>query len=151
MSTPDFNALLDKPADSFERPKPIPEGEYVATIGKHTYGKANNDKKTPKVTYDMGFSEALPSVDQEALALALGDKALTEKTLPYDLFITGDSMWRLGKFLVEHAGAEEGIPTREQIEQVAGRQVIVTVKHRPGRSPEDPPFAFIDSTAKMPD
>lgn len=149
----DFNALLSKPAESFERPKPLPEGEYVALIGKREFGNAKNEKKTPFVRFTLQLQEALPSVDEEALALSLGDKSLTEKTMTYDLYLVPDALWRLGQFLVEHAGATEGIPAAEQIEEIAGtgKQVIVTIKHRVNnQKPDEPPFAFIDTTAALP-
>lgn len=151
MST-DFNALLSKPADSYERPKPLPEGEYVATIGKHEFGQAKNEKKTPYVRFTLQLIEALPSVDADALALALGEKTLSDKTMTLDQYLTGESMWRLGQFLVDHAGAEAGIPANEQISQITGQQIIVTLKHRiNNQKPEEPPYVFVDSTAKMPD
>lgn len=149
----DFSALLSKPADSFERPKPLPEGDYLALIGKREFLQAKNEKKTPFVRFTMQLQEALPSVDADSLATALGEKSLSEKTMTLDLYLTGDSMWRLGQFLVDHAGAEPGIPAAEQIEQISGtgRQVLVTVKHRiNNQKPEEPPYVFIDATAAVP-
>ena len=47
----------------------MPEGEYIFAIKDFKFGYTNNDKKTPKVDYEVIYQEALPSVDAEALAI----------------------------------------------------------------------------------
>ncbi len=121
MST-DFNALLSKPADSFERPKGLPDGEYLALIGKREFGDKNKNK-TPYVRFTFQFQEALPSVDAEALALSLGDKSLNEKTMTKDFFLT--------------AGRVLGRARRRRRGHPGGRADRAGLGHRPHRDRHD--------------
>ena len=151
-NAPDFNGLLDKPSEDFERPKPMPVGTYLGLIAKFEYDKAKNDKKTPFVRFTIVPQEALPDVDEDALTAALNGEPLSTKLQRHELYITGDAMWRLGQFLVDHAGTDSGIPTREQIDQAVGKLVTFTIIHTPNKKdPEAPPYANIGVTGKPPE
>ncbi len=147
---PNFEALLDAPLDSHEKPKPLPEGSYLGLIGQPTFDKSAK-KGTPFARFPITLQQALPDVDEAALATSLGDKALTAKTKNHDLYITGDSAWRMKEFLEDHVGIEGGQPTRQAIQAAMGQVVIVVIKHEIDSQDPSKVYDKIGSTAKVPE
>lgn len=145
----DFTALLEKPMDEIEKPKPLPVGSYLATIGQHKFDKAKNEKQTPFVSFPLMLNEPLPDVDADALAASLGKKQLTEVQMKVDQYLTDDAVWRL-KEMLENAGVESGLPLGEAIQQAIGRQIVIVIGHTPSKKDASVVYANVDSTAKVP-
>lgn len=145
----DFSALLDKPLDDYERPKPLPVGSYVATVGQVKYDKTTGEKQTPYAEFPIVPTEAMPDVDQDALAAALNGKPLTEFALKQTFYLTENAMFRLKEF-VQAAGVQEGIPASEQIQQAIGQQVVITIKHTPNKKDPKSVYAEIAQITALP-
>lgn len=146
----DFTALLEKPMDDIEKPKPLPVGSYLATIGQHKFDKAKNEKQTPYVSFPLMLAEPLPDVDAEALAASLGKKQLSEVNMKVDMYLTDDAAWRL-KDMLEHAGVEGGLPLGEAIQQAVGRQLVVVIGHTISKKDASVVYANVDGTAAVPE
>ncbi len=146
----DFTALLAKPMDQIEKPKPLPVGSYLATIGQHKFDKAKNEKQTPFVSFPLMLAEPLPDVDAEALALALGSKTLSEVNMKIDQYLTEDAAWRL-KDMLEHAGVEPGLPLGEAIQQAIGRQIVIVIEHVASKKDANVVYANVGGTAAVPE
>ena len=145
----DFTALLEKPMNEIEKPKPLPDGSYLATLGQHEFGKAKNEKQTPFVSFKVMLNEAMPDVDADALTEALRGKQLTEVNMrPIEQYLTDDAVWRL-KEMLQHARVEEGLPLGEAIQQAVGRQLVVVVEHKPSKDGTTT-YANIVRTAEAP-
>lgn len=145
----DFNALLSAPIGSIEKPKPIPTGGYIWTIGQPKFDKSR-EKKTDFVSFPLICTEALGDVDEDALKEALNGKALSEIEKKIDLYITKDALWRLQEFL-QNAGVEEGLPLEEGIQAAVGCQIVGVVGHSVSQKDPSQVYANIDSTAKVPE
>lgn len=127
-----FQDILNKPAAEIEAPKPLPVGTYLALVdGQPEFNKIGKNN-TDCVEFKLKLAQAGDDVDQAILLEQLKGKPLSEKSIKHRLFITEDAVWRLKKFLVEDLGIEEG--TRglgEMIPEAMGKQVYVTLGHRP--------------------
>lgn len=153
MADDDFQALLSKPLSdtAFDRPPPLPEGSYVAQFGEYSFGKANNEKKTPFVSYKVKLVEALPDVNADELLALTKVKPLHDFDLKQDFYLTGDAAWRLGEFLKDHVKVDEGLTGAEAIQQAVGRQCVVALKKQENRKKPGEFFVNIDQTAAMPE
>lgn len=139
-----FEALLNKPLDSFEAPKPLPAGSYSALIEKFEFGKSKN-KETPYVRFFVKPTEGL-DVDAEAIAEAGGFEG---KALRLDFFLTPDAMFRLTKFADEHLGLDiAGRPTGEIIQEAVGCPLTIVVAHETSTRDASVVYANIAQTAK---
>jgi hypothetical protein len=158
--------ILDMPSSSIERPKPIPQGTYVAQV----VGQFREDKSTKKGTryheYTLqlikpatnGEDEPL-DVDMEALEQSLAKPSgelteLSKRTLRHTIYITPDALWRYKDFL-DHLGIpdeedNEELSTLQRAGMAPGRFVLVHVKHT--SSPDGTSiYANIDKTAPYDD
>lgn len=149
MADADFNALLDKPLDSFEAPKPIPMGSYIGTVTERRFDKSK-EKQTPYVQFTIVPFQAMDDVDAGALKESLGNSALAEKKFNLDFYLTKDAMWRLSQFCEDHIGVPGGTPAREAIEACVGQQLVFMVGHTPNKRNPEQVYANITQTAKLP-
>lgn len=150
MAEYDPQSLLAMPADQVEAPKPLPAGSYVFNVNSREFDKANNEKKTQLVRFDVSPIEALPDVDQEALALVTANKSLNEIHSRHELYITPDALFRVKEF-AEHCGIDsDGVSIGEQIEQCPGRQFVGVVAHTISKKDGKTVYANIVSTAAVP-
>jgi len=145
----DFNALLSAPIGSIEKPKPIPTGGYIWTIGQPKFDKSP-EKKTDYVRFPLICTEPLGDVDADALQEALAGKAISEIEKKIDLYITKDALWRLQEFL-QNAGVEEGLPLEEGIQAAVGRQIVGVVSHEVSKKDPSQVYANVEQTAKVPE
>lgn len=154
-STPNFGALLDKPASEVERPKPAPVGTYATTIqGLPRFDKSTK-KQTEYVEFTHKFIQAMDDVDEEALTAYLtspdGSKRnLSDVTMKNTYYLTENSLWRLKDFL-KHCGfdvdsGEDSL--RQMIEETPGKQVGVYITHTASANGESV-FANIDKTLEL--
>lgn len=124
--TVDFKSLLSKPADTVERPKPLPAGTYHGMIGAYKFDESKN-KKTPYVRFDLKVHRAGSDVDPEAV----NGIDLSKKNLRRDYYLTDDALYRL-KDLIESCGiSTTGRSFNELIPELLNKQVIIGVTQRP--------------------
>lgn len=147
----DFRSLLEKPADSYEAPKPTPEGSFVHLIKGFKFDKSTGEKKTPYVEFALTMIEPLPDVDEAALAEFLNGQSLGEKNVRgATYYLTQDAMYRLGEFLVDHCGCTSGIPTSEQIQEAVGKHFVGHYTQAPSTKDPSKVFSNMDSTSAVP-
>jgi hypothetical protein len=144
MASPNFGALLDKAPSEVERPKPLPEGQYLWTIqGLPRYDKSSK-KQTEFVEFTLKAQQAGPDVDQDELA-AMG--GIADKTTKATYYITEGSLWRLKEFL-DHCGIDVDAcaSLREAIDETPNCQVVGFIKHEASNDGESV-FARLGKTA----
>lgn len=141
-----FSSVLDMPADSVERPKPLPVGSYVCIV----QGQPRIDKSAKKGTefseFTLKLLEPLDDVDEDALKEYGGIK---DKTTKVTFYHTENSIYRLKEF-IEHCGVEieEGVSLRQLIGEVTGQQVVAHVAHEASDDGQMI-FARVKSTAAV--
>jgi len=144
QTTPNFGALLDKPASDVERPKPLPQGSYHCVVkGLPRFDKSSK-KFTEFVEFTLQPTAAGEDVDEEDLA-AMG--GITNKTIRATYYITEDALWRLKDFL-SHCGIEEDGSLRNMIDQTPNCEVIAFIKHRASEDGQSV-FAELAKTAPV--
>jgi hypothetical protein len=149
---PNFSkTLLDEAVDHVERPKTIPTGSYIATVGQWETGESKQ-KKTPFVRFPLRFISALDDVDAEELEAAGG---CSGKQARIDFYVTEDAIYRLDAFH-EHCGEDlaDEISRKAHNDNCMNAQVGVVVAHRypldaDGKpQPDAQPFIDIARTFK---
>ena len=145
MST-NFTDILNKRADEIERPKPLPVGTYLGMVqGAPEFGNIGKEN-TAVANFTIRLLQANDDVDREALANVGG---LDGKTVRHRFFLTDAAMYRLKEFLVNDLQIEEGTSTLGQlVSEAAGRQVYLTIKHRPSQDGSQI-YHEVGSTAKV--
>lgn len=153
---PNISAILDRRPSEIEKPKPIPQGTYYTVIvGMPRYDKSSK-KQTDFVEFQHKIVQAGDDVDQDALAEALTNAASGETRSLQDIvmkntyYLTDSAAWRVKDFLHDCGFDidDDSLSLREMVEQTAGRQVGVFVKHRPSQDGQSV-FAEIDHTIAM--
>lgn len=121
-----FASILDTPSSEVERPKPLPQGSYVAQIqGLPRYDKSSK-KQTEFVEFNLQLLSVGDDVDKDELEAIGGFKG---KTIKATYYLTETALWRLKEFL-DHCGIEEGDATlRQRVEATAGQQVGIFINH----------------------
>lgn len=131
QSAPNFGSILDKQSSEIERPKPLPVGTYIAAVQGLPRIDKSSKKQTEFSEYTLKLLAAQDDVDADALTEMGG---IANKTIKATYYHTDDAAWRLKKFL-DDLGIEEededgeGLSLRQRMQMVAGRQVLVTIKH----------------------
>ena len=132
-----FSDILNKSADTIERPRPMPVGTYACVVqGLPEYAirnTKNGDSQT--VAYKIKPLIPQPDVDQSQLAEFGGVGAAPVQTLTFWLGTNDDEIdknfYRVKDF-VEHCGMPvTGVTRKQMLESVANAQVGIVVKHRP--------------------
>lgn len=142
MSGPDFTQLLDNNLGEIEKPKPMPQGSYVAIIKKSEFDKSSK-KQTPFVRYHLELVQALDDVDEEDLQ-EFGEVA--GKTTRVDFYLTEGALFQLQDFLLYHVGLDmEGKPLKEAIPEAINQQVGVRIKHEHSEDGQNT-YARVDGT-----
>ena len=143
---PDFQSLLDKPADTYEPPKALTAGSYIFGVKSFKFDKSAQ-KKTDFVQFLCVPIQPLEDVPMDELALV--DK-WQEKEMKLDFYLTPDAMHRLGTFLVDTMEVQKGVPTREQIQMAVGGQFMGMVAHQPSNRDPSVVYANIVQTSPAP-
>jgi len=125
MATVDFKSLLNRPTDTIEKPKPLPEGQYYGLIAAHTL-KESKEKHTPYVAYAIKLSHAHESVDTDLL----GEIDVSKKQFSKNYFLTEDAMYRLVEFAQSFGEDTDGKTLADVIVMPLQKMVIVTVTQR---------------------
>lgn len=149
-----FTDILNKPAESIEKPKVKPAGSYVAVVtGPHKQRevKGKDGTEYPVIAILVKTVQAMDDVDQAALAEAGG----VGNSMNIDFFLTSadgtDNSWRLAEFLEFTLGIEKtGKSLAQMLSEIPGKQLIVTIKHEIFTNKQGEPeiAARIGSTAK---
>ena len=126
QTSPNFGALLDKPASDVERPKPLPQGSYHCIVKELPRFDKSSKKFTEFVEFTLQPTSAGEDVDEEDLE-AMG--GIANKTIRATYYITEDALWRLKDFL-GHCGIEEDGSLRNMIDQTPNCEVTAFIKHR---------------------
>lgn len=121
-----FADLLNKPADSVERPKPLPQGSYNCVVKGLPEQGESKEKKTPFVNFTLLITSPRDDVDEEAIATMGG---VVGKTIPAIFYITENSLFRLTDFL-EHCGIElAGKSISSAIDESPNSEVVAFIRH----------------------
>ena len=124
-----FSALLNKSMSDVERPKPMPQGSYVAMVqGLPRFDKSSK-KQTEFVEFTLKLLAAGEDVDAEALAEMGG---IADKTIKDTYYLTENSLWRLKEFLV-NLGMPEDMSMQEAVEAAPGKQIGIFINHEPSQ------------------
>lgn len=123
-----FTDVLNRPAESIEKPKQRPPGTYLCIVNGPHKQKEVNDK--PVVSIAFKAMQAQEDVDQAELAAAGG----VGNTFTQDFFLTtndgNDNSWGLLNFLESHLGIEKtGKSLAQMLAEAPGKQVLVNVVH----------------------
>lgn len=157
VSRPNFSSILDTPVSSAERPKPMPVGQYIWIVqGQPKFDKSSK-KQTEYVEFTLKASEALDTVDPDALDEWLTKKdgtksRLQDATKTLTFYLTEGAKYRLMDFLIHCGVANEDSEEsfKQLIPETAGCQIIGTIRHEPFQS-GDGIRAVIGSTAPVED
>lgn len=151
-----FSSILDRAPSEIEKPKPLPVGTYTCVVnGLPTYDKSSK-KQTDFVRFNLKVLAAGEDVDADDLSTWMQKpdgttRSLADTQIRHDLYLTEDAAWRLKDFLT-HLGWDiedsENGSMRQMIEQSAGRQVNVFMRHEASQDGTSV-FAKVGSTAAV--
>jgi hypothetical protein len=152
MSEQDFQSLLERPMDSFTKPKPLPEGSYIFGVSDYKLEKATtgSDGKTKSAYIEFTLIPKQPNadVDADALSEMLDGNDITTKQVKKKFYITPDAMYRLTEFM-SHCGLDvTGKPTSELLPATKGCEVLGNLKHN--ISQRDPSMTYVELAQTAP-
>lgn len=142
-----FQDILSKPMNEIEPPKALPTGTYLCIVDGQPEIAQKGKNQNWCVTFTLRPVQAQQDVDPSALADTLKGATLSDKRLRHMLWVTDDAVWRLKQFLTDHLGIEAS-NVQEAIPMSMGKQVYVTIGHRPSEDGSQI-FADIKATAKV--
>jgi hypothetical protein len=138
---PDFSQLLSRPADSWEKPKPLPAGTYFGTILGYSY-QESSQKKTPSVRYELSVTDVGKDIDVSELV----DVDLTKKKFTHDFYLTEGAGYRLVEFVEKMGVSTSGRSTGEFVPDLVGKPVMMEVSKSPR---EDDPDSFYNRVERL--
>lgn len=152
-----FNDLASITANTVEKPKPLPEAHYIATITGPFKEHRSGKKQTLAAQFPVRLQGA---IDEEAQALIAGDESLQKalnRDYPLNFWITNDSLWRITGF-AEAMGISSDMTVMEQLEAFAGMGTPFMVKgsvqapsaEKLAEDPNATGFFSIDNPAPLP-
>lgn len=145
MASPNFQSILDTPAESIEKPKPLPQGSYLCVVRGLPRLDKSTKKQTPFIEFTLQLSHAGEDVDQEELAAMGGVANKTLKATFYYKEEEPDSLWRVKDFL-EHCGIAQEGSIRAMFDNTPNCEVVAYVKHEPSNDGTSV-FAVVGKTA----
>ena len=143
-----FESILNIDLDTVRPPKPIPPGNYLATITglpEHTH---LGPKDMPCLVWPIKLLQ-LVDIDSHLhmdLAEALNGRSLSDMKFNITKWIPQDNLYQLKIFLRDHLGIEAK-NVREAISETPNKQVMVTLTHQPGRGNDGRVFTQVTATA----
>ena len=144
----DFEALLNTSIDDVEKPKPLPVGHYKAVVKSFEFGKADNERQTPRCRFMIQPIEPQEDVDIDALQQV---NKWSEKPLRLDQWITEDAMWRFKQFLERDCRLPtNGRSFNEVVPESVNQLIIIEITHTISRGSGDA-VAIINSTSPVTD
>lgn len=132
MTDASFSAILDKPSDSIERPKPLPAGTYLAMVVGQPRLDKSKQKGTPFAEFTLKLVQAGEDVDASLLAEYLNGRKLIEITTRDTYYLTDEAAYRLKEF-IDHCGVpnEDGATLGQRLAHVPGCQLLISIRHKP--------------------
>lgn len=126
MASPNFQSILSQSPTEVIRPKPLPKGTYLCTVGQWESGESSK-KKTPFVKFPLKPLAPLDDVDSTELTEVGG---LENKTLSVTYYITEDAIGMLDEFHT-HCGIDltDGATRIDRNDEVTNSQVLAVVDH----------------------
>lgn len=123
-----FTDILNKPAESIEKPKPRPPGTYLCLVNGPHKQREINDKPVVDIVYKTAQAQA--DVDQAQLAESGGVGNSVTQTFFLVNNDGNENSWPLKNFLENHLGIESsGKSLAQMLAEAPGKQVLVTLKH----------------------
>lgn len=142
-----FADVLNKPAAEVEKPKPYPVGTYHCLVDGPAAIEKVGKKQTDAAIFKYKILAPGPDVDPSALAEIPGGMA--GKQLRHTMWLTEDSLYRLTQLLEDHMGIDKaGKTVGEMLAEAPGRQLMVTVGHRPSEDGQTL-YSEVKSTARV--
>lgn len=150
-----FEDILDMPMDKVEKPKPLPQGNYVFQVAAFKFDKTkpqDGKEATQFVEFTMAVVEALEDVDQEELEASGGitkpdDSA---KTMRKEFYITQAALYRLKDFAADVLGLDvTGMSIAETIEAMKFQQFVGNVVHNPAKNDPTTVYANLGVCARF--
>jgi hypothetical protein len=142
-----FQEILNQPATA-EPPSALPVGTYLCIIDGQPEISQKGKNNNHCVTFSLKPIQAQGDVDQQALMDALKEKALQDKKVKLDMWLTDDAAWRLDAFF-DNLGLDRTKGNRSQlIGESMGKQVLVTLSHTTSQDGKQV-FAQVKNTAKV--
>lgn len=127
-----FADILKKRASDVEAPKPLPVGTYICLVTALPEFAKMGKNETDVANYTLRVIQAGEDVDPDAYREATKGRETVQ--IKHRFFLTEDAIYRLKNFLVDDLQIEEdGKTLGELIQESAGRQVRVSLKHRPSQ------------------
>lgn len=145
MAEANFGAILDKPSNEIERPKPLPVGSYLCVVAGLPKMDKSTKKQTEYVEFTANILQALEDVDKEELE-AIGGIQGKQVTITY--YLTDKSAYRLKEFMIDDLLIDEMETLRPMLDQTQGRQFIANIIHQPSQDGQAV-FANVGSTAPV--
>lgn len=132
---PDFNDVLNKKASDVSKPKAKPAGTYLASLVGVPAEKTAKTQDGDKTILSFKAKLMVPQEDVSQDALADHPTISDWPPMNYDLWLTED-LWGLKRFLTDVLGIDPGPEDnsksfKEMIGESAGRQLLVTLEHKP--------------------
>lgn len=121
----DFKALLSKPSDQIERPKPLPAGTYQGIVKSYKFDESK-EKKTPFIRFELGILAAGEDVDPSALV----GMDMSKKGLRKDFYLTDDAIYRLDEFVSSIDKYKGPKSLAERVPDTLNAQVLIYVTQR---------------------
>jgi len=129
----DFASLLSQQANSVERPKLYPVGNYDAIIVSHKFDKSSR-KQTDYCRFSVKLLGPREDVDPDSFEEAGGAAGLAERReINLDFYLTKDALWRLVefmKFTLEMEFGERNVD--ECIPDTTNLPLVVEIVHQAG-------------------
>lgn len=141
---PSFSDILNKTAESIERPPLPPKGTYVFVVN----GQPKDNKRKEYEVLDFSLKGVRPTEDVDSDDLkAYGSPAniIVRKSF---LFNTEDEAafkrteFNLREFLMTHLGMDGSLSLKELITMANGKQCLGVIDYRPDQ--ENPEVMYVD-------
>lgn len=147
MASPNFQSILSQSPTEVIRPKPLPKGTYLCTVGQWE-GIESSKKKTPGVRFTLKPLAPMEDVDTDDLQAAGG---LEGKTIRHELYVKTDdgTFGMLDDFHV-HCGIDllDGQSRADRCDAIQNEQVLVVIKHDIDNDDPSRIFSRVQRTAK---
>ena len=136
----DLRDLLSKPQE-FKVPVPLPVGTYYGQITAKIFGTTKTENETPYVRFTVKLTHADESIPAENLE----GVDVSGKYRSKDFFLSEAAGYRLYQLAAALEVQTKDRPLCDIVEDLIGHDVLVKIKHRAGRTADDPVYDEIDS------
>jgi hypothetical protein len=132
-----LSSLLAISADDAKRPVALPDGTYygiIKSFGEISSKNPNKDtgEKTPGLQFRINLTHAHPDVDLSDYEKE-GGKPVAERTFNHDMYVTENSVWRLGEFLKSLGLDTAGRSLAELVPSAVNQAVLVEIAKNPAK------------------